>query len=430
MGELHKLKPLQVGREQSPGRYGDGGGLYLQVGGTGTKSWIFRYRMGSREREMGLGSYPSISLSRAREKAASCRQLREEGKDPIEVRDAEQREAEAEAARLMTFKECAEGYIIDNQGAWKNAKHVTQWRNTLKKYVYPVFGHLPARDVDEPLVLKALRPIWHSKTETASRVRGRIESVLDWAKVHKQREGENPARWRGNLALVLPKQSDIQEVRHHPALPFEQISEFVVELREREAIAALALEFLILTLGRTNEVLEGRWPEILGKGATAIWVIPKERMKGDREHRVPLTAAALNVLEQARPLVRADDYIFPGFKPGRPLSNMALEMLVRRMNGTAQPPRWSDVNGEAIVPHGFRSTFKDWASERTGFANEISEMALAHAIDDKTEAAYRRGDLMNKRRKLMDAWAAYCDTPSGTGNKIAQFPRNGTASSA
>jgi integrase len=411
MGEIYKLKPLVIAREMPPGRYGDGGGLYLQVGSTRTKSWIFRYKLDKREREMGLGAYPATTLARAREKAAACRQLRQDGKDPIEVRDAEHRAAEVQAARQMTFKECAEGYITDNMHAWKTEKHVTQWRNTLKRYAYPVFGHLPAREVDEPLVLQVLRPIWHTKTETAGRVRGRIESVLDWAKVHKQRAGENPARWRGNLAMVLPKQSDIQEVRHHPALPFERIGEFLVALRDREtAVAAYALEFLILTLGRTNEVLEGRWPEITGTGASALWVIPKERMKADRDHRVPLTPAALAVLEKVRPLAREGDYIFPGFKRGRPLSNMALEMLVRRMNGKTQPPRWCDVNGEAIVPHGFRSTFKDWAAERTGFANEISEMALAHAIEDKTEAAYRRGDLIIKRRKLMEAWAAYCGT--------------------
>ena len=430
MGELHKLKPLQVAREQSPGRYGDGGGLYLQVGQTGAKSWIFRYRAGEREREMGLGAYPAITLARAREKAVACRQLRQDGKDPIELRDAERRAAEAEDARQMTFKECAEGYIADNERAWKNAKHRSQWRNTLQTYVYPVFGHLPAREIDEPLILRALRPIWHSKTETASRVRGRIENVLDWAKVHKHRDGENPARWRGNLALVLPKQSDIQDVRHHPALPFEQMGDFLAVLRRRNAVAAFALEFLILTLGRTNEVLESRWPEIKGTGTSAIWVIPKERMKGDREHRVPLTSAALDVLERVRPLASEGDYIFPGFKRARPLSNMALEMLIRRMNGKTQPPRWCDINGEAIVPHGFRSSFKDWASERTRFANEISEMALAHAIDDKTEAAYRRGDLMLKRRKLMEAWASYCSTPPAMGNNVAQFPRAGTATQA
>lgn len=286
MGEIYKLKPLVIAREMSPGRYGDGGGLYLQVGSTGTKSWIFRYRVGNREREMGLGAYPTTTLARAREKAAACRQMRQDDQDPIEVRDDKQRAAEEEAAPRMTFKECAEGYITDNKHAWKTEKHLTQWRNTLKRYAYPVLGHLPAREVDEPLVLQGLRPIWHTKTETAGRVPGRIENVLDWAKVHKQREGENPARWRGNLAMVLPKQSDIQEVRHHPALPFERICEFLVALRTREtAVAAYALEFLILTLGRTNEVLEGRWPEITGTGPLALWVIPKERMKADRNHR-------------------------------------------------------------------------------------------------------------------------------------------------
>jgi integrase len=424
---------LAVGREQRAGRYSDGGGLYLQVSPKKAKdgaeqppakSWIFRYRVGTREREMGLGAFPAVTLKRARDKAAECRLQREAGIDPLETREAARIAAQAEAARVMTFEECAEGYIADNEGAWKNAKHAQQWRNTLKTYVYPVFGKLPVRDVDEPLVLRVLRPIWRDKPETASRVRGRIEVVLDWAKVHKQRTGENPARWRGNLALVLPKQSDIHEVRHHPALPFDRAAEFVSALRDREAVAAMALEFLILTLGRSNEVLSARWPEI--DEAAKLWIIPKERMKGGREHRVPLTDAAIAVLERAKPLAREDGYVFPGEgKKGGPLSVNALHNLIGRMNGKSDPPTWRDEQGAAVVPHGFRSSFKDWASERTNFANEISEMALAHAVDDKTEAAYRRGDLLEKRRKLMEAWAAYCNTVPGASN-VKPFAKVGS----
>ena len=437
MGALHKLEPLQVGRLQQPGRYSDGGGLYLQVAKgkastagkepEATKSWIFRYRVANREREMGLGAFPAISLKRARDKAAECRQLREEGIDPIEARDAARDKENAESARVMTFKECALAFIEAKEGGWKNAKHRLQWKNTLATYVYPVFGHLPASVVDEPLVLRALQPIWAVKPETAGRVRGRIESVLDWAKVKKQRAGENPARWRGNLEHALAKLSDIQEVRHHPALPFDQMPAFMVDLRARTAVAAAALEFLILTIGRTTEVLEARWPE-MDDGKGALWVVPEGRMKGEREHRVPLTPAALAVLEKMKPLRRVDqgDYVFPGTKPGRPLSNAAMERLIDRMNGRSDPPKWRDENGEAVVPHGFRSSFKDWASETTDYPNEMSEAALSHAIGDKTEAAYRRGDLFKRRRQMMDDWADHCagkKPASASGDNVVQFGR-------
>ena len=412
MAGLSKLVALTVEREQTPGRYGDGGGLYLQVSkgkaetAPVTKAWIFRYRVGAREREMGLGAFPTVSLKRARDKAGECRRLREAGLDPIEARDAEQARAEAASAPVMTFKECAEALIASKSEGWKNAKHQQQWTNTLATYAYPALGHLPPAKIDEALVLKVLQPIWTKIPETAGRVRGRIEAVLDYAKVLKQRTGENPAMWRGNLVHVLAKQSDFHEVRHHPALPYDQMGKFIPELRARSAIAALALEFLIFTVARSNEVLEMRWPEI--DEPAKLWIIPKDRMKGDRGHRVPLSDPALAVLEKMKPLRQAVGYVFPGQKPGKPLSNTSMEMLIHRMNGKSAPPTWRDVNGEAIVPHGFRSSFKDWASECTSSANEISEMALAHAIDDKTEAAYRRGDLMAKRRLLMEEWAAYC----------------------
>jgi len=286
-------------------------------------------------------------------------------------------------------------------------KHGDQWENTLEAYATPVIGKLSVGAVDTGLVLRVLEPIWATKTETASRVRGRIESILDWAKVRGLRTGENPARWRGHLDKMLPKRSKIQKVKHHPALPYDRIGAFVAELQSHEAISALALEFLILTVGRTNEVIGFRWPEL--DRQAKIWTIPADRMKGGREHRVPLSDRAIEILDKIL-AAKSSDFVFPGTGVRKSLSNMALEMMIRRMNG-ASDPTWVDERGRAIVPHGFRSTFKDWASERTNFANEISESALAHGIEDKSEAAYRRGDLFEKRRRLMDAWAKFCAAP-------------------
>ena len=302
----------------------------------------------------------------------------------------------------MSFDQCAEAYISAHEIAWKNEKHRQQWRNTLATYVSPVFGKVPVGDVDTDHVLRVIEPIWGKKTETARRLRGRIEVILDWAKVRGYRIGENPARWRGHLTHLLPSRTKVRPVKHHAALPHTEIPAFMKELRKTEGTAALALEFLILTAARTSEVIYASWSEVDLK--KQMWIVPADRMKTHREHRVPLSAAATTVLGRARDL--KGDYLFPGRTPDTPLSNMALLMLLGRMN-----------RGD-ITAHGFRSTFRDWAAEQTNFQNEVVEMALAHAIESKTEAAYRRSDLFEKRRGLMLAWAEFCGS-----QKSAPFTR-------
>jgi integrase len=318
-----------------------------------------------------------------------------DGIDPIEVRRAEREQKKLDAAKSMTFDACAAAYIDAHKAGWKNAKHRDQWPNTLNSYAGPVFGSLPVQAVDVGLVMKALEPIWQTKSETASRLRGRIEAVLDWATVRGYRKGDNPARWRGHLDKLLPTRSKVQRVEHHPALPYDELANFVAMLRGQEGIASRALEFLILTATRTGEVIGGRWGEIdLGE---KIWVVPAERMKAGREHRIPLSAAAVAILEQMRE-VREGDFVFPGGKRGKPLSNMAMLAVLKRMD-----------RGD-LTNHGFRSSFRDWAAERTNFPREVAEMALAHTVGDKVEAAYRRGDLFQKRRQMMEAWAKFCGT--------------------
>src|SRR5262249_16788672 len=355
-----------------------------------------------KERYMGLGSLDTVSLADAREKAADCRKLREQGKDPIEVRTAQRASAAAERAKAMTFDQCAERYIAAHRAGWRNPKHAAQWQNTLSTYVSPTFGRLPVQAVDVGLVIKVLEPIWSPKPETASRVRGRIEAVLDWAAARGFRDADNPARWKGRLDKLLPRRSKVRAVQHHAALAYAEIGTFICALRERPATAARALEFAILTAARTGEVLGARWNEVDLKGK--VWTVPASRMKNGREHRVPLSNAALAVLRQMQSL-RQNDRLFPGDRR-ETLSDMALLMLLRRMNR-------SD-----LTAHGFRSTFRDWAAERTNFPSEVVEMALGHAVSDKVEAAYRRGDLFEKRRKLMDAWASYCARPELHGEII------------
>ena len=292
----------------------------------------------------------------------------------------------------MTFDQCAEVYISAHEVAWKNEKHRQQWRNTLATYVSPVFGLNPVQEIDSDHILRVIEPIWTKKTETARRLRGRIEVILDWAKVRGYRTGENPARWRGHLSHLLPARTKVRLVKHHAALRYTEIPTFMKELRETEGTSAAALEFLILSAARTSEVIYARWREVDMK--YEAWTVPAERMKAHREHRVPLSPAAIAVLKRAKEL--KGDYVFPGSTPATPLSNMALLMTLGRMN-----------RGD-ITAHGFRSTFRDWAAERTNFPNEVVEAALAHAIENKTEAAYRRTDFFEKRRQLMDAWAEYC----------------------
>jgi len=292
----------------------------------------------------------------------------------------------------MTFDECSAAYIEAHKASWKNSKHYDQWRNTLAAYASPIFGSLPVDEVDTGLVIRALERIWNDKTETASRVRGRIESVLDWAKVRELRSGDNPARWRGHLEELLPLPRKIAKVSHHAALPYQDVGEFMAKLRSQDSAAALALEFTVLTAARTVEVIGARWTEFDLK--EKIWTVPAERMKSKREHRVPLSAAAIKVLKEM--LGRDENFIFPGQRHGSSLSNMAMLAVLKRMDR------------HDLTVHGFRSTFRDWCAEATAFPSDVAEMALAHVIKNRTEAAYRRGDLFEKRRRLMDSWARYC----------------------
>jgi integrase len=392
----NRLSALAVTRAKKPGMYADGGGLYLQVTSAGARSWIFRYARNGRSREMGLGALSKVPLATARLKAEEAREDLGRGQDPIQARQARKAEEAAEAARQVTFEDAADSYINSHRAGWRNAKHGDQWKNTLRTYAYPAIGSVPVRDIETGMVLKVLEPIWTIKTETANRVRGRIEAVLDWARARGHRQGENPARWRGHLDDLLPRPGKVRRVQHHPALPYSEIGAFMAELRKQEGVAALALEFLILTASRTGEAIGARWSEI--DLQQRLWTIPAERIKAGREHRVPLSSPTIIVLREVAKLRRTDGYVFPGDKQGKHLSNGALLMLLERMN-----------RGDLTV-HGFRSTFRDWAAEQTNFPREVAEMALAHVVEDKTEAAYRRGDLFVKRQKLMDTWAAYCAT--------------------
>ncbi len=388
--------------------YPDGGGLYLQVTASGARSWVYRYMLNGRPRYMGLGPLHTITLADARVKATEARRLRLAGVDPINARGDALAEARLEAARSITFKDAAERYMEAHKAGWRNAKHAAQWTSTLETYAYPVFGSLPVQGVDVGLVMRVLEPIWATKTETASRVRGRIESVLDWASARGYRLGENPARWRGHLENLLPRRSRVQKVKHHPALPYGEIGAFMVDLRRQEGTAASALNFLVLTAGRTGEVIGARWGEFNVQEAS--WTVPAERVKSGREHRVPLSPAALtiiNAMQDVRATEHGDGFVFPGRKRGRPLSDAGLWAALKRMGH-------SD-----LTVHGFRSTFRDWAAERTNYPREAAEMALGHVVGDKTEAAYRRGDLFEKRRRLMNEWAKFCQSGAKAGEVVA-----------
>jgi integrase len=388
----------QVENWKSPGRHAVGFGCYLQISGDNGRSWVFRYQRGGRGRHIGLGSVAEVSLAQARDKALHYRRmLRDQGIDPLANRAAMRAKESLDAAKAITFKECAERYIAGHEAAWRSPVHRTQWPNTLARYVYPVFGNLPVSAIDTALVTKALETIWSEKPETANRVRGRIESILDWAKARSYRAGENPARWKGHLDNLFPARSKVKKIIHHPALPYEQLPPFMATLRARDGLAAKALEFTILTAGRTSEVLGARWDEISGD----VWIVPAERMKSGREHRVPLSKQAVAILNA---LPRESEFVFPS--RGKSLSNMAMLVTLRRM-------KRSD-----LTAHGFRSTFRDWCAERTNYPSEVAEMALAHAVSDKVEAAYRRGDLFEKRARLMNEWARYCKSPAAKSRDV------------
>lgn len=381
---MNFLTALEVARANEPGMYADGGNPYMRIGPTGAKSWIFRYARDGKRHDHGIGPVSLYPLKDAREMVATLRRGLREGADPIDrVKIAKAAKKAAEAKVVHIFASVAEDYITQFSPTWSNAKHAGQWRATIATYINPIIGNMPIGEIDTPHVLEVLNPIWLAKPETASRCRGRVEAIINFAKSKKLCEGENCARWKGHLENLLPRRSAVASARvqHHAALPYSDIREFMAQLRSRNGTAASALEFAILTCARTSEVLGAKWSEIDSK--TRIWVIPAERMKARREHRVPLSGPALAVLERMKQ-DRRGDYIFPGQSPGRPLSNMALLMLLRKM-GRAD-----------LTAHGFRSTFRDWAAESTNFPSEVCEMALAHVVGDKVEAAYRRGDMFEK----------------------------------
>lgn len=397
---MGKLNTAKLRTLTKPGAYGDGAGLYLQVRGPELRSWLYRFKLHKKPHLMGLGPFPDIGLAEARDAATAARQLVRQGIDPIARRKAQRAEAAAPPPATHTFRDVALAYIAKNEADWKNVKHRAQWHSTLDTYAFPIIGETDVAAVDTEAVRSVLAPIWREKPETASRLRGRLESVLDYAEAETWRSGDNPARLTKRLALLLGEHGEKAKVEHHPALPWREIGGFMATMQTQEGVAALALRFLILTATRTNETLCAMWSEIVTDGPEgAVWTVPPERMKAKREHRVPLTAEALAILSEVSKLrtdARIDGPVFPGRKPTNPLSNMALLMTLRRM-----------ARGD-LTAHGFRSTFRDWCAEATDYPREIAEAALAHTLKDKTEAAYQRGDLLQKRRKLMADWSAFC----------------------
>ena len=395
--KAQEMGPLAVSKLTTPGLHAVGGvaGLALQVSESGARSWVLRAMIAGRRRDMGLGGFPDVTLAGAREAARAARAKIKAGKDPIEEARQAKSELLASLAKNLTFEQCATAYIAAHEPSWKSAKHRAQWQATLGTYAYPVFGSLLVRDVELPHVLEVLESIWRTKTETASRLRGRIELVLDWATARGYREGLNPARWKGHLSVLLPSPNKIAKEEHYQALPAGQMGTFMQVLREQAGMGAKALEFAVLTAARSGEIRGASWSEFdLEAGE---WTIPAERMKAGREHRVPLSPRALEIL-RAQPRIAGSEWVFPAPRGGL-LSDMTLSAVLRRMK-------------VAAVPHGFRSTFRDWCAEHTNYPREVAEMALAHAIENKVEAAYRRGDLFEKRRRLMNEWADFCAQPS------------------
>jgi integrase len=396
MARSNLLTAVKVAKLTEPGRYLDGDGLYLQISQWRTKAWLFRFERDGRERQMGLGPVSTLTLAQARERANTARRLLLDGLDPIESRNADRDARRLEAAKRVIFSECAEAFLKSRSKAWRNLKHAAQWRATLRTYAYPIIGTLPVKTIDTQLVLKILEPIWETKTETANRLRGRLEQIFDYAAVKNMRAGDNPARWKGQLQYTLAKRSDVAPVKHHKALDYHDIPAFMAELRARDGMSARALEFLILTATRTSAVIGATHDEVNGD----VWEVAPERTgskiteANPKPRRVPLCARAVEILDS---LPRADGnpYLFIGAKSGMALSNMVMLELMREMR-------------PGFVPHGFRSTFKDWSAETTHYAKEASEAALWHVNGDKVERAYRRGDLFEKRRALMNDWAVYC----------------------
>jgi len=387
-----ELSPIEISRLKADGAHAVGGvpGLYLQIIG-GSRAWVLRFVVGAQRRRMGLGGYPGVTLAQARDKARAARQVLEQGLDPIQSRQEVVHKAAAARTRALTFTKASEKFIASREAEWRNPKHRQQWVNTLATYADPVIGSMDVADIDQQHIMQVLDPIWRSKTETASRVRGRIEQILDWAAVRGHRRGENPARWAGHLDKLLPKPSRISKVEHHPAVPIEQAPAVVRRIAACAGMGARALLLQVLTGTRSGEVRGALWDEIDLDGW--VWSIPKERMKSGRAHRVSLSSQALQLLQDL-PRLEGTALVFPSSKMTL-LSDMSLTAVMRRLKLDA-------------VPHGFRSTFSDWAAERTSYPRDLVEMALAHTLDSKVEAAYRRGDMLAKRAALMQAWADYC----------------------
>lgn len=408
--KARELSALAVSRIKTPGLHFVGGvaGLALQVLPTGGRTWVLRVKVGDRRRDMGLGGFPDVPLGNAREAARRAREKIRAGVDPIYDARAAKSRLKAAAASLTSFKMAAESYIADNETGWKNKKHREQWRKTLETYAYPKIGALAVQDVRTDHILDIVKPMWRDKPETAGRVRGRIEMILDAAKAEGRiaEPWQNPARWRGHLDKLLPPRSKVARVQHHPALPIDAVGRFVASLRQVDGMGARALEFAILAAARSGEVRGATWSEIDLSART--WIVPAHRMKAGREHRVPLSRPAVALLE-ALPRIAGTELVFPAPRGGQ-LSDMTLTAVVRRLKAAA-------------VPHGFRSTFRDWAAERTAYPGEMAEMALAHAVGDKTEAAYRRGDLFERRRAMMDAWATFVGKSEAGGGTIVGLRR-------
>lgn len=400
---LQRLTAISLTRAKAPGAYADGGGLYLQVAPSGSKSWIYRFALNGRRREMGLGPFPTVSLSDARTAAGAARGAVKAGQDPIDAREADRLKVRLARASSVTFNHAADQFLEDHEDTWKNPKHRQQWRNTLATYVKPTMGRLSVAAIGIADVTRVLDPIWKKKPETASRVRGRIETILNWAKGRGYRDGENPARWRGHLDGVYPPISKVRKVKHHAAIAIDEIPEACARLAAAKGMSYRAVYFTILTAVRAGETTGAKWPEFdLQAG---VWTIPGERMKMAREHRVPLSREALAVVHELA-ATKTNDWVFPGQRPGRPLSVASLSKALKA------------VAGDGLTTHGCRSTFRDWAAERTNFPNEVAEMALAHGIGDKTEAAYRRGELLEKRKAMMQAWASYVTTRPNASNVV------------
>ena len=395
MGKLNTKRAAAA----KPGKHEDGDGMRLVVSAAGARRWVVRFTVNGKRREMGIGSYPGVSLADARIAAQQARSLAASGVDPVESRKARQT-----PAKVHTFTRVAAEYIRAHRRGWKNPKHARQWVRTLKTYARPVIGNKLVNDIGTEDLLILLSPIWTTKTETAKRVQGRVENVIDYATARQYRtDPMNPARWRGHLATLLPKPGSVKTVTHHPAMPYDDLPAFMVELSGMNSVSSMALRWLVLTATRTSETLQAQWSEIDIKAGT--WTIPAGRMKAKREHSIPLPSAALAILEEL-PRVEGNAYLFPGARYGRPLSNMALLQLMRGMG--------YGVKGERgpYVPHGFRSAFRDWSGEVSSFPRDVAEMALAHTIANKVEAAYRRGSLFDKRRLMMAAWADYVVRPT------------------